>query len=155
MKFNLYYLLSLASLESWRRNADKDSDGLKNETDRWRKRDDAKIEDSWKKKDTTERRDVDKWRRNDDSDRWKKDSAEKWRKDDNYERDDLRDRDRIERGFDKRDDRERDRDRDRGIDGRGVSIRFPNTYYIHYSILYTELLFLYYYSIRLYFLKLY
>jgi len=109
-------------MESWRRNFDKDSDGLKNDTDRWRKRDE-KIEDSsWKRREP-ERRDVDKWRRNDDSDRWKKDTMEKWRKDDNYDRDDVRDRDRLDnRGFDKRDDRDRDRDRDRGIDGRGVSI---------------------------------
>lgn len=135
MKFNFYYLSSLLALEtSWRRNPDKDSDGLKNETDRWRKRDD-KIEDSsWKRREP-ERRDADKWRRNDDnSDRWKKDGVgvEKgWRKDENFEtRDDLRDRDRLDnRGFDKRDDRERDRDRDRGIDGRGVSIL--NTCYIH------------------------
>lgn len=118
MKFNLYHLSLLLAMESWRRNTDKDSDGLKNETDRWRKRDD-KIEDSsWKRREP-ERRDVDKWRRNDDSDRWKKDTMDKWRKDDNY--DDLRDRDRLDnRGFDKRDDR--DRERDRGIDGRGVSI---------------------------------
>ncbi|EZA58507.1 Eukaryotic translation initiation factor 3 subunit A [Ooceraea biroi] len=129
---------SKSATESWRRNPDKDSDGLKNETERWRKRDD-KIEDSsWKRKEL-ERRDTDKWRRNDDMDRWKKDTTEKWRKDDNYDRDDLRDRDRLEnRGFDKRDDRDRDRerdhdrdrdhdhdrdrdrDRDRGIDGRGI-----------------------------------
>lgn len=113
-------------MESWRRNADKDPEGLKNEAERWRKRDD-KIEDaSWKK---TERRDIDKWRRNDDSDKWKKDTMDKWRKDDNYDKDDLRDRDRLDnRGFDKRDDRERDRDRDRdrdrGMDGRGVSNTF-------------------------------
>lgn len=131
MKLNLYYLLSLLALESWRR-PDKDSDGLKNETDRWRKRDD-KIEDSsWKRREP-ERRDVDKWRRNDDADRWKKDTMDKWRKDDNYDKDDLKDRDRLDnRGFDKRDDRDRerdrdrDRDRDRGIDGRGVSIRSLN-----------------------------
>lgn len=125
-------------MESWRRNNDKESDGLKNDSDRWRKRDD-KIEDSaWKRREP-ERRDADKWRRNDDSDRWKKDAADKWRKDDNFDRDDLRDRDRLDnRGFDKRDDRERDRgdrdrerdrgdrdrerERERGIDGRGVSI---------------------------------
>lgn len=119
MKFNLYCLSSLL-VESWRRNADKE-DGLKNETDRWKKRDD-KIEDSWKRREP-ERRDVDKWRRNDESDRWKKDTVDKWRKDENYDRDDLRDRDRLDnRGFDKRDDRDRDRDRDRGIDGRGVRI---------------------------------
>ncbi|KAG5319713.1 EIF3A factor, partial [Pseudoatta argentina] len=109
---------------SWRRNPDKDSDGLKNDTDRWRKRDD-KIEDSsWKRREPERepRRDMDKWRRNDDSDRWKKDTMEKWRKDDNYDREDLRDREpRLDnRGFDKRDDRDRDRDRDRGIEGRGI-----------------------------------
>lgn len=129
-------------MESWRsRNADKDSDALKNEAERWRKRDD-KIEDSsWKK---TERRDIDKWRRNDDSDRWKKDTMDKWRKDDNYDKDDLRDRDRLDnRGFDKRDDRERDRDRDRdrdrerdrGMDGRGVSIHSSRRALYSYPVL--------------------
>lgn len=131
MKFNLSYFSSLLAMESWRsRNADKDSDGLKNEAERWKKRDE-KIEDSsWKRREP-ERRDIDKWRRSDDSDRWKKDTADKWRKDDNYDRDDLRDRDRLDnRGFDKRDDR--DRDRDRGMDGRGVSIhsQYKALYYI-------------------------
>lgn len=139
MKFNLYYFFSsLLALESWRRNTDKDSDGLKNETDRWRKRDDSsKIEDSsWKKREP-ERRDVDKWRRNDDSDRWKKDAMDKWRKDDNFDRDDLKDRDRLDnRGFDKKDDRDRDRDRDRGIDARGVSIRSLNICYIYCKMFY-------------------
>lgn len=62
---------------------------------------------------------------------------DKWRKDDNYDRDDLKDRDRLDnRGFDKKDDRDRDRDRDRGIDGRGVSIRSLNTCYIYYKMFY-------------------
>lgn len=93
-------------MESWRRNPDpKDSNGLKSEADRWRKRDD-KIEDSaWKRREQPERRDMDKWRRNEDSDRWK-DSMEKWR--DNFDKDD----------------RERDRDRERGMDGRPVSTHF-------------------------------
>lgn len=121
-------------MESWRRSDKTDSDGLKNDTDRWRKRDD-KIEDSaWKRREP-DRRDMDKWRRNDDSDRWKKDTADKWRKDDNFDRDDLRDRDRLDnRGFDKRDDRDRDRDRDRAMDGRGVSIRSLNTIHVTYIV---------------------
>lgn len=124
-------------MESWRRATDKESDGLKSETtDRWRKRDD-KIEDSsWKRREP-ERRDADKWRRNDDTDRSKKD-ADKWRKDDNYDKDDLRDRDKLDgRGFDKKDDRDRERDRDRGMDGRGVSIHFLSytIYIMFYNIL--------------------
>lgn len=127
-------------MESWRRATEKEADGLKSETttDRWRKRDD-KIEDSsWKRREP-ERRDTDKWRRNDDPDRWKKD-ADKWRKDDNTfdrERDDLKDRDKLDgRGFDKKDDRDRERDRDRGIDGRGVSIYFSCTVYCFIIIYY-------------------
>lgn len=79
---------------------------------------------------------MDKWRRNDDSDRttWK-DNMEKWRDfggnarderdpDRERERDRERDRDRErerDRDRDRERDRERDRDRERAVDGRPVS----------------------------------
>jgi hypothetical protein len=83
---------------------------------------------------------MDKWRRNENVDRSKKESVEKWRKEKNNE-DDLRSQDRLEnRYFNRRDDcdrdhererererereHDRDRDHDREMDTRRVSISF-------------------------------
>lgn len=79
---------------SWRRPVEPKDDAVKEDSTRWK------------------RRDADKWRKDDEKP--KKDNADKWRKDD-YDKDDIRDRDRI--------------DKDRGMEGRSVNASFFVDYY--------------------------